>query len=319
MNIRFLETAICLARLKNFRATAAALNITPAAVSNRIAAMEVELGVRLFDRDSREVRLTPEGLAFIQGAGDVVERYKDLVGDLKPRTAVVGSVKIGLLPSMALTMLPGMVAFLREQFPMVRLSIVTDTSSVILQKLREREIDIAICIAPEDAPENTGELHVADLCHLGMFWIVDPKILQHGAGDLLRIEDLLAYPIISYEIGTHNHARMRDYFSDLVSDGAVVHYSNSLATTIGMIAAGIGISVLPPVCIQRELREGTLAVLRVDPAFPPTKYSILRHDRDDRKIVRLADDVARDVAAAFCRQYDDSLAALIEAPPADGG
>jgi|AraplaMF_Col_mMF_1032025.scaffolds.fasta_scaffold00074_90 DNA-binding transcriptional LysR family regulator len=314
MNIRFLETAICLARLRNFRATAAALNITPAAVSNRIAAMEVELGVRLFDRDSREVRLTPEGLAFIQGAGDVVARYQDLVGDLKPRAAVVGSVKIGLLPSMALTMLPGMVAFLREQFPMVRLSIVTDTSSVILHKLRQREIDIAVCIAPED----TTDLHVADLCHLGMFWIVDPKILQHDVGDRLRIEDLLAYPIISYEIGTHNHARMRDYFADLVSDGSVVHYSNSLATTIGMIASGIGISVLPPVCIQRELREGTLAVLRVDPAFPPTKYSIIRIDRDDRKIVRLADDVARDVAAAFCRQYDDSLAAFADSALQDG-
>jgi DNA-binding transcriptional LysR family regulator len=310
MNIRFLETAICLARLRNFRATAAALNITPAAVSNRIAAMEVELGVRLFDRDSRDVRLTAEGLAFIQGASDVVERYQDLVGDLKPRAAVAGSVKIGLLPSMALIMLPGMVAFLREQFPMVRLSIVTDTSSVILQKLRQGELDIAICIAPED----TSDLHVADLCHLGMFWIVDPKILQHDIGTTLRIEDLLAYPIISYEIGTHNHARMRNYFSDLVSDGAVVHYSNSLATTIGMIASGVGISALPPVCIQRELREGTLAVLRVDPAFPPTKYSIIRLEREDRKIVRLADEVARDVAATFCRQYDDSLAALIEAP-----
>ncbi len=61
MNIRFLETVIWLSELRNFRATAARLNMTPAAISNRIGAMEQELGFRLFDRDARDVNLTAEG------------------------------------------------------------------------------------------------------------------------------------------------------------------------------------------------------------------------------------------------------------------
>ena len=60
MNIRFLETMIWLSELKNFRATAERMNLTPAAISNRIAVMEQELGIRLFERDVREVRLTQE-------------------------------------------------------------------------------------------------------------------------------------------------------------------------------------------------------------------------------------------------------------------
>ncbi|MFX5793235.1 LysR family transcriptional regulator, partial [Acinetobacter baumannii] len=64
MNIRFLETAIWLAQLRTFRATADRLNITSAAISNRIAAMEQELGFKLFERDTREVRLTAEGSTF---------------------------------------------------------------------------------------------------------------------------------------------------------------------------------------------------------------------------------------------------------------
>ena len=57
----------------------------------------------------------------VEALGLIGEKFRltgglwDLVGELKPRAAVAGSVKIGLLPSMALTMLPGMVAFLREQ------------------------------------------------------------------------------------------------------------------------------------------------------------------------------------------------------------
>ena len=52
--------------LKNFRATAERMNLTPAAISNRIAVMEQELGIRLFERDVREVRLTQEGLLFVE-------------------------------------------------------------------------------------------------------------------------------------------------------------------------------------------------------------------------------------------------------------
>lgn len=308
MNIRFLETAICLARLRNFRATADALNITPAAVSNRIAAMEVELGVRLFDRDSRDVRPTPEGMAFLEGAHSVVDRYNTLVEDLKPRSSIAGAVTIGLLPSMALTLLPGIAAHLREQFPMVRLSIVTDTSSTILEKLRQREIDIAICIPPKD----TDGLDVVDLCRLGMFWIADPKQLHHDPADLRTVDDLLAYPIISYEIGTYNHGQMLNFFSGVMPADSIVHYSNSLGTTISMISAGIGISVLPPVCIQRELREGALTVMQTTPIFPATKYSLVQSNRGDGRIIRLVSEVASRVTADFCRKYDDSLAALIE-------
>ena len=63
MNLRFLETFLWVARLNSFSATADRLHTTQAAVSNRIAALERELGIRLFDRDLRSVRLTPEGRA----------------------------------------------------------------------------------------------------------------------------------------------------------------------------------------------------------------------------------------------------------------
>ncbi|WP_227650128.1 LysR substrate-binding domain-containing protein, partial [Klebsiella pneumoniae] len=64
-----------------------------------------------------------------------------------------------------------------------------------------------------------------------------------------------------------------DYISGHGADDPIVHRSNSLTTTVGMAIAGIGVAVLPPVTIQRELREGTLRVLKVAPTFPATSYS----------------------------------------------
>ena len=77
-----------------------------------------------------------------------------------------------------------------------------------------------------------------------MFWIA------HGAMEVseqaLGKDDLLSHPIISYEIGMYNHGRLVEYLSESGFERSLVHYSNSLATTVCMITAGIGIAVLPP-------------------------------------------------------------------------
>ena len=152
MNIRFLETVIWLSELRNFRATAARLNMTPAAISNRIGAMEQELGFRLFDRDARDVNLTAEGEAFVEGARDVVRRYHDLVESLSPQNGLEGTLKIGIVPSLAMTILPGILDIVRQRYPQIRISITTSSSKGIVQKLEQRELDIVFAIKPEPTP-----------------------------------------------------------------------------------------------------------------------------------------------------------------------
>ena len=79
MNLKFLETFVWVARLKSFRLTADKLFTTQASISSRIAVLEGELGVKLFLRDSRGVKLTPEGLKVL----DYAERMLDTMQALK--------------------------------------------------------------------------------------------------------------------------------------------------------------------------------------------------------------------------------------------
>ncbi|MBB4103352.1 LysR family transcriptional regulator [Allorhizobium borbori] len=306
MNIRFLETMIWLSELKNFRVTAERMNMTPAAISNRIAAMEQELGVKLFERDTREVRLTQEGVAFVEGARDIVARYGRLVTSVSPTTAIEGAVKIGLLPSMALTLLPGIMEVLKRKFPRVRVAITTDSSTVLLDKLESRELDVVLGF-PGQPREN---LRVMMLCTFGMFWIANGEI--DPGDEVMTRQDILQFPIISYEAGAHNHRRMIDYLPPNSFDETVVHYSNSLATTVSMIAAGVGISVLPPIVIQNELRAGTLRVLNVKPAFPSTDYFAIYLENPSSRLSPLVASIALDVASRFCALYDNALAARPE-------
>ncbi|QRM32667.1 LysR family transcriptional regulator [Microvirga sp. VF16] len=302
MNIRFLQTVVWLSELRSFRVTADRMNITPAAISSRIAAIEQELGIRLFERDSRDVRLTDEGRTFVSGARDIIARYNNLVSEVIPQKTVEGTVRIGVLPSMALTILPGIMETLRNQFPRIRVSITTDTSRMILGKLQQRELDVVLGFHEP----HEDQYRVVNLCTFGMFWIADRRLQTHD--DILTKEDLLLHPIISYAIGTHNHRRLVEYMSQRRLEECVIHYSDSLTTTISMVAAGIGISILPPIVIQDELRSGNLKVLNVNQDFPSTDYFAVYLENPSSRLSPLIASIAADVAADYCALYDNAIA-----------
>lgn len=302
MNIRFLETVVWLSELRSFRMTADRMNITPAAISSRISAMEQELGIRLFERDTRDVRLTTEGRSFVNGARDIVARYNRLVSDVAPPETVEGLVRIGIVPSMGLIILPGLMDMLRQRFPRVRVAVTTEASQIIMSKLERRELDIVFGFP---GPQ-IEKYRMVDLCTLGMFWI-GAKDFPNNDGPLTRA-DLTLHPIISYEVGTQAHKRMVDYMPQNCFEENVVHYSNSLATTISMVSAGIGISVLPPIVIQNELRQGTLKVLNVNHSFPATDYFAVYLENPSSRLSPLIASLASDVAAEFCALYDDAIA-----------
>ncbi|TRA95274.1 MULTISPECIES: LysR family transcriptional regulator [Rhizobium/Agrobacterium group] len=303
MNIRFLETVVWLAELKNFRVTADRMNITPAAISNRISAIEQELGVRLFDRDTRDVHLTREGKAFVSGARDIIARYNQLVSEIAPPLSTEGTVRIGVLPSMAMTILPRIMEVLRTRFPRIRIYVTTDSSQVILDKLEQREVDIILGFHGTDV----SLYRITELCNFGMFWIAKGKFKD--ADVAWTRSDLLMHPIISYEAGTRNHRRLIEYLPENSFEDNVIHYSNSLGTTINMVAAGIGISVLPPIVIQNELRTGLLKVLNVQQTFPPTEYFAVYLANSPSRLASLVASIADDAASEFCALYDNALAA----------
>ena len=97
MNMRFVETFVWLAKLRNFRLTAEKLHNTQAAVSSRIATLEQELGVRLFDRGDREVTLTLEGGKALVYAERLVRTMHEMLGSLKDRALYTGVIRIGVI------------------------------------------------------------------------------------------------------------------------------------------------------------------------------------------------------------------------------
>lgn len=303
MNIRFLETAVNLAELLNFRMTAERMNITPAAISNRITTIEQELGIRIFDRDAREVSVTADGEVFLRHAREIVRAYHGMLAELAPGLPEDGTIRIGILPSLALTILPAVAETIRRRFPRVRLAITTETASALQAKLARHELDILLGFPPAD----TRNLRIQPLCRLGMFWVAASG--YPGCDGPLTAGELLNFPIISYESGSQTHQKTIEYFGTLATD-ATFHYSNALTTTISMVEGGIGIAVLPPVIIQEQLRSGSLKVLDVQPRFPVLEYSQIWLDPSPSPLPRAVAQFVRESVAEFCAGFDGSIAMM---------
>ncbi|MFT3691141.1 LysR family transcriptional regulator [Paenirhodobacter sp.] len=301
MNIRFMETVICLANLRSFRATAEHMHITPAAISSRIMAIENEMGIKLFDRDSKDVRITPQGEAFVQSAVRIVQEYRVLTDGFAQGGDTTGQIRLGVVPSVAPSLLPRVIRILRTDYPRLAVSLVTDSGTRLLEMLDASELDVVLGIKREDNPARQS----VPFWTLGMYWVARTGMFPAGAR--LHPADLLSCPVIAYERGSLNHQRIEDYFGEIFHGEGIAHYSNSLGTTINLIEAGIGVSVLPPIVVQEQLRTGRLTVLDVQPVFPPTAYHVIWLRNSVSRMPQLIAEVTRRSAAEVAKDYSRDL------------
>jgi len=144
------------ARTRSFRAAAEDISITPSALNRRIIAIEEELGVELFERNSKGVRLNSAGELFVQHIRAQMadlERVKSRIADLKGMR--LGHVRIAATPELARNFLPSEIHKYRSQFPGVTFEIDVTSRSRVENALIEQTHDIAIVLEPA----NSGELH----------------------------------------------------------------------------------------------------------------------------------------------------------------
>ena len=303
MNLRFLETFVWVARLKSFSLTAEKLHSTQAAVSHRIAALEKELGVRLFERDTREVRLTAQG----SDALDYAERIVRLAAEFRQRLsdpkALRGTVRIGVIGSITYSWLPALIDRVSHEYPAVELQLDADTSIDVAAHLQASEIDLGLLMGPVEAPGITN----VELCSYACVWVASRKLDIPDAP--LEIAALARFPILSFPRGSKPYQAMMSYFQrpDLDVDDVHLHTA-SLSTLIRMAVDGIGIAAVPATIVEGEIARGALRVLDVRQPFPPLSLHAAYLETETRPLPALIANMAREVAVAYCRARDPAVA-----------
>lgn len=153
MSIRHLKTLIAVVEHGSLAEAAEALALTQSAVSMQIRALEEQLGARLFNRDFKPLRPTPQGEAVFQRAREVVTQYEQLWEVSGSGDALAGSLAVGAIPTALGSVLPRALANLRAAHARLQVRVVSGVSQSLVLQLARGELDAAVISEPGRLPE----------------------------------------------------------------------------------------------------------------------------------------------------------------------
>ena len=291
MNIRTLETFIWIARLGSFRAAANRVYASQPSVSARIAGLEDQLGVELFNRSARKVTLTAKGREFLIYAEKMLSLHGEMMQAVAKPSSIQGTIRLAVSETIAHTWLPQLIERVSEAYPAINLELDVDISVNLAEKLANHEIDIAFLMGGVNQPGIINR----DLCRYSLIWVASPRL--NVPNQPVSLAELSTWPIVTYPRKSEPYMAIRSLV-DPMNHSTRIHSSSSLSTIIRMTVDGLGVSALPREILQRELSAGTLRRFEVDANVPDLAFSAAYRAGPGGNVVQAIAELALAIAEA---------------------
>lgn len=256
MNARQLEYAIRLARVRNFSQVAEELKISQPALSKQILNLESELGVKLFDRNTNPLKLTPAGEHFVQEAQELLYREDQLLRSMERfRSGEAGELIIGVTPFRSSYLMPGIVAKLRRKFPGIRVRLAEYGSDILRREAAEGRYDLAVVNLPVD--ESVLEARPLEKDQLVL--VLRRELLEKAPS--LRGQESVDFAQCGELpfVVVGQTQEMRQLFEKLCARAAIhppiAAEVVGLTTVWDMACAGVGAALLPMQFVERKAGE----------------------------------------------------------------
>jgi DNA-binding transcriptional LysR family regulator len=260
MSIKQLRTLVAVADGGSFNVAAQRLYMTQSAVSMQMKALELDMRTKLFDRTSRPPVLNSSGWRLVDEARQLIERYDALrLLATAPAAGLSGSVRLGVVPSVATHLLPQTLAKLRKEHANLRIQVQSGLSPELVFKVEEKQLDIAIVTEPErlDPSILFEQISAEELM------VVVHKDLARGSIE----EMLLAHPFVRFNpamgVGRVIDATLRER-KILVNDFMEF---DSIEAMIGMVKLKLGVTIIPVGLVSPNLADNLRTV-----SFDPKVY-----------------------------------------------
>jgi LysR family transcriptional regulator, transcription activator of glutamate synthase operon len=239
MQIRDLEWLLAVADHEHVTGTAAALGVSQPTLSRALARMERELGAQLFARTPDGVRTTPVGATVVDGAREVLARYDqllaDVAGELDPESGVA---RLAFLDSMATSLVPRLLRDFHAAAPAVRVLLSQEPAHEMEADLARGAVDLAVTSHP--APG--GGWHV--LQEERMVVVVPPTHRLAGRSRL-TLDELEGEELVTTPHGFGSRSLVDDLLRGAAVTMPVSFESQDLGTIEGLVAAGLGVAIVP--------------------------------------------------------------------------
>ena len=157
MDSRYLQSFVYVAELGSIAEAARRLDLTPAAVGQRIKLLEQELGARLIQRSGRTVSATPAGARILERGRKVLRDIRDLRADIGEEGDLSGELRVGATPTLMTAVIPRLVSTLLGAHPLVDIYLEPGNSVALYGKVLDGDLDAALIIQPLfELPKSCG-------------------------------------------------------------------------------------------------------------------------------------------------------------------
>lgn len=250
LSSRDLRAFVALIEEGSFTRAAQRVHLSQPAFSALVQSLEDSFGARLFDRTTRRVALTAEGKLLEESARRLLADLEAMVSDFRDHAQHrKGRVTIAALPSLAAGWLPGVLAEFHRRYPGVEIALMDTLSEQCKSLVRARRADIALATATPGEDDLASEFLCSDEFHL-VCREGHPLARRRNIG----LADLAAYPFVhlSRSSSVRQYLDVAFHPAQMRTVAEVEH----LATVTGLVAAGLGISVVPALTLFQFERKG---------------------------------------------------------------
>lgn len=257
MNIRDLEYAVAVADFGHFSQAAEACHVSQPALSGQIQKLERELGVTLFERTNRSVRVTAAGDDILLLARELLEQASAIRQTADAfKDPLAGRLRLGMIPTIGPYLTPALLPSVKHHLPRVELALTESMTQILERHLAEGDIDAAILATPlTDARLTSIPLYDEP------FWIALPHGHRLESRETIEISDIQMDDLLLLADG---HCLRDQVLSFCQRTGPSTNTQDtSLSTILALVGAGEGVTLVPATSLQGSwVTDAGIAVRR---------------------------------------------------------
>lgn len=257
LSIRQLQYVVAVAETLGFHRAAERCHVSQPTLSAQIKELEEQLGVRIFERDRKRVLVTPRGAALVAHAKSVLVAVADLLSAAAAsQDPFAGTLRVGVIPTVAPYLLPEISPALAARWPNLRLAFREEKTADVVAHLEEGGLDAGlIALVPEVESSDFAHVVVSD----DRFVAALPKDHPLAKRKRLSLADLEDESVLLLDDG---HCLRTQALALCAKAGAreTDLRATSLATLVQMVASGAGITLLPELAVPVENRRAQLEI-----------------------------------------------------------
>jgi DNA-binding transcriptional LysR family regulator len=268
MRIDFLgiEAFLSIANCGSFHGAAGHLNLSQTALSHRLKKLEDDLGVKLLSRSTRQVSLTPAGLELLPTAQKILDEISHTLDALRRQGKNLQErLAIGCLPTIAIHHLPEVLRQFKKMHPDIAVRVFDNSVAELVERVRAREAEFAITIVSA----SRWDMSITPLLKEPFVLVCPSKhpLASRSSVDWSELDDV---PLIRISTQTGNRFLIDDALGARRENMAWRYEVQHVATAIGMVAAGVGATVVPKLGVAVARQAGVTTVPLRNPSITGT-------------------------------------------------